>query len=236
MARAASGGGEPACRRPLVVVWSEGTAPKEIYPGGINGAVAAGLLVDLPGWEVVSCGQDDPDQGLPDHVLERTRVLVWWGHERHDSVDDGLVSRIVRRVREDGMGFIALHSSHFAKANRQLMGTPCSWRAYLHDSVTLTVTVADPMHPIAAGVHDFVIDHHERYSAPYAVPEPGAVVFEGVASLKDGGRDASQQGLCWTVGKGRLFYFQPGHETSPVFTDENVRRVVANAVRWAAAR
>lgn len=132
------------------------------------------------------------------------------------------------------MGFIALHSSHFAKPNKALMGTACTWGAYVGDSTTLKVTVKEPTHPIAAGVKDFEVAHSERYSEPYAVPEPQAVVFEGVHTLRDGGKDPSRVGMCWQIGKGKFFYFQAGHETNPIFLDENVRKIMANAVKWAA--
>jgi trehalose utilization protein len=218
-----------------VVVWSEGTAPKNIYPNDINGAVAEGLK-DLKGWEVVKANLSDPDQGLPDTLLKRADVLIWWGHKKHDEVKDELVDKIVKRVKEDGMGFIALHSSHFAKPNKKLMGTACSWKAYLLDSTTLKVTVKSPDHPIAKGIKEFTIDHSERYSDPYAVPTPKAVVFEGTASLKNGGTDTSQLGLTWEVGKGKVFYFQAGHETNPVFFDPNVRKIIINVVQWAAPK
>jgi len=226
------GQGKARARR-CVVVWSEGTAPKEIYPNDINGAVAEGLK-DLRGWEVVKANLSDPEQGLPEALLARADVLIWWGHKKHDQVKDELVDKIVKRVKEDGMGFIALHSSHFAKPNKKLMGTPCTWKAYVTDSTTLKVTVKSPDHPIAKDVKDFTIEHGERYSDPYAVPTPKAVVFEGVASLKDGKTDPSQQGLTWEIGKGKVFYFQAGHETNPVFFDVNVRKIMANAVQWAA--
>ncbi|MEN6578936.1 MAG: ThuA domain-containing protein [Phycisphaerales bacterium] len=227
-----AGGGKA---KKCVVVWSEGTAPKAVYPNDINGAIAEGLK-DLKGWEVVTANLSDPDQGLPDELLNRADVLIWWGHQRHDQVKDQLVDKIARRVKEDGMGFISLHSSHFAKPNKKLMGTACSWGAYLGDSTTLQVTVKDSKHPIAKGVKTFTIVHNERYSDPYAVPTPQSVVFEGVASLKDGGIDPSQQGFTWQVGKGKFFYFQPGHETNPVFFDENVKKIMINAVKWAAPK
>jgi trehalose utilization protein len=216
-----------------VVVWSEGTAPKKVYPNDINTAIAEGLK-ELQGWEVVVANLSDPDQGLPDKVLNRADVLIWWGHQKHDQVKNELVDKIVKRVKEDGMGFISLHSSHFAKPNKKLMGTACSWGAYVGDSITLKVTVKSPEHPIAKDVKEFTLEHSERYSDPYAVPKPQAVVFEGVATLKDGKTDPSQQGLAWEVGKGKMFYFQPGHETNPVFFDPNIRRIIANAVQWAA--
>ena len=111
-----------------VVVWSEGTAGTDVYPKDINGAIAEGLG-SLEGWEVVVAGIKDPEQGLPDKLLNRADVLIWWGHKRHGIVRDKLVEKIVKRVKEDGMGFISLHSAHYAKPNRALMGTECSWGA-----------------------------------------------------------------------------------------------------------
>jgi trehalose utilization protein len=219
----------------VVVVWSEGTAPKNVYPNDINGAIADGLK-SLKNWEIVKANLSDPDQGISDALLKRADVLIWWGHQKHDQVKDELVDKIVKRVKEDGMGFISLHSSHFAKVNKKLMGTPCTWGAYVGDSTTLKVTVKDSKHPIAKGVKDFTITHNERYSDPYAVPKPQSVVFDGVATLKDGKTDPSQIGLTWEVGKGKMFYFQVGHETNPVFMDENVKKIMANAVKWAAPK
>jgi trehalose utilization protein len=226
---------EKALAKRCVVVWSEGTAPKNVYPNDICGAIAEGLK-ELKGWEVIEANLSDPNQGLPDDLLKRTDVLIWWGHRRHEQVKDELVEKIVRRVKEDGMGYIALHSSHFAKPNKMLMGSPCSWGAYLGDSNTLTITVKDPNHPIAKGIGGFTITHNERYSDPYAVPQPKAVVFEGTYTLNNGGTDTSQQGLTWEVGKGKVFYFQLGHETNPVFFDPNVRKIMSNAVEWAASK
>jgi len=114
-------------------------------------------------------------------------------------------------------------------------GRVAAWGAYVGDSVELTVIVTDGAHPIACGVPErFTISHHERYSDPYAVPPAEATVFEGDAKLEDGETDHSQQGFCWTIGKGKMFYLQAGHETDPVFYDSNVRTIVANAVTWAA--
>ncbi len=218
-----------------VVVWSEGTAPKNVYPNDICGAIAEGLK-ELKDWEVVEARLSDPNQGLPDELLNRADVLIWWGHRKHNQVPDALVNKIVNRVKDSGMGFISLHSSHFARPNIKLMGSPCSWGAYLSDSNTLSITVKDPNHPIAKEVKEFTIVHNERYSEPYAVPEPTAVVFEGTYTLDKGGTDTSRQGLTWQIGKGKVFYFQPGHETNPVFYDPNVRRIMLNAVEWAASK
>ena len=219
--------------RRRVVVWSEATAPKNVYPNDINTAVAEGLK-PLDGWEVVTAGIDDPNQGVSEESLAKTDVLIWWGHKRHGQVKDELVARIVRRVKEGEMGFIALHSSHYSKALKKLLGTNCGFSAYVTDGSGLKVTVKDKSHPIAQGIKDFGLDHTERYTEPFQVPQPEAVVFDGLYLRPDGTQEASRQGLTWSVGKGRVFYFQPGHETYPHFFDENVRHILRNAVVWAA--
>jgi len=238
----------PDC--PCIVCWSEDTAPKNVYPSDINTAVAQGLQARCPEFEVVVAGLDQVEQGLPAELLARCSVLTWWGHKRHGEVEDALAAQIVARVRDEGMGFVSLHSAHFAKPNISLMsqlptdpelftkvrpeGRVAAWGNYLGDSVELTLNVSAANHPIAAGVPaQFTIAHHERYCDPYAVPSAEAVVFEGDALLADGSVDRSQQGFCWTIGKGRMFYLQAGHETDPVFFDDNVRTIIANAVRWA---
>jgi trehalose utilization protein len=218
-----------------VVVWSEGTAPKDVYPKDINGAIAEGLKT-LRGWDVVTASINDPDQGVSEESLKQTNVLIWWGHKRHDEVKDDLVERIVKRVKEDGMGFIAVHSSHFAKPYRRLMGTECSWKDYQADGSSVKVIVKDSNHPIARRVQDFELAQTERYTEPFKVPEPEAVVFDGLYKLPDGSTESSRQGLVWTIGKGRVFYFQPGHETYPHMLDKNVQQIMRNAVRWAAPR
>ena len=220
--------------KPCVVVWSEGTAPKNVYPDDINGAIAEGLKKDLPTWDVVKANLSDPDQGLPDDLLAKCDVLIWWGHKKHGNVKNELVDKIEKRVKEEGMGFIALHSSHFAKPNKKLMGTACSWGAYLGDSETCKCVVKDPKHPICAGLpKEFSFPHGERYSEPYAVPETAVTVIDGLHTVRGGKPDdKARMGLCFEVGKGKFYYFHPGHETNPVFMDENVRRMMANAVNW----
>jgi trehalose utilization protein len=220
-----------------VVVWSEGSAPKNVYPHDINAAVAEGLKASLrSNWEVVTASLNDPDQGFSGDSLAKTDVLIWWGHVRHGDVKDTLVDQIVHRVKDEGMGFIGLHSSHFSKALKKLLGTNCGFAAYVADGSGLDVTVKAKDHPIARGISDFSLEHTERYTEPFEIPEPEAVVFDGVYKRPDGSKESSRQGLVWTVGKGKVFYFQPGHETYPHFFDKNVRKVLRNAVRWAAPK
>jgi len=95
--------------------------------------------------------------------------------------------------------------------------------------------VAD--HPITKGVaKEFTIANEERYSDPYAVPPAAATPLGGTHIHQDGVKEESTQGYCWTVGKGRYFYFQAGHETNPIFFQPEVRKIMANAVNWAAKK
>ena len=218
-----------------VVVWSEGTAPDDkVYPQDINTAVAIGLRELLPDWTVETANLQSPEQGCSETSLKNCDVLIWWGHKKHGDVKDAYVDRVVRRVKEEGMGMISLHSSHFAKVNKRLMGTACSWGAYENDGCTFKVHVANPAHPIAQGVKDFTLPKIERYSEPYAVPTPEAVPLDGVYVYPDGHEEKARMGLCWTVGKGRMFYLAAGHETCRDFYMDEIKRVMANAVLWTA--
>jgi len=207
-------------------------SPKDVYPKDINNAIADSLK-SLDGWEVIAASIDEPHQGLPDDLLKRTDVLIWWGHKRHDEVKNELVDKIYKRVTEEGMGFISLHSSHFAKPYKKLMGTACTWREYKADGTSVKIIVKDPNHPIAKGVKDFELPKIERYGEPFAVPEPEAVVLDGIYTKPDGKTEPGRMGMCWTVGKGKVFYFTPGHETYDDFFRKEVIQIMKNAVQWA---
>ncbi len=223
-----------------VVVWSEGTASKDegskqVYPDDINSAVAEGLKA-LAGWEIITASLDDPDQGVSEERLQATDVLIWWGHKRHGDVKRELVDRIDKRVREQGMGFIALHSSHFAAPFKKLMGTTCSWGEYVADGTSVQIIVKEPNHPICKGVKDFTLPKIERYGEPFKVPTPEAVPLDGIYTKPNGVTQPGRMGLCWTVGKGRVFYFTPGHETYNDFYRPEVRLILRNAVEWVAPK
>lgn len=223
-----------------VVVWSEGTAnvdqgSKEVYPQDINTAIAEGLKpLEAEGWEIVKASLKDPSQGVSDELLARTSVLVWWGHKKHGEVKDDLVTKIDARVRSGKMGFIATHSSHFAKPYKKLMGTACSWGEYVADGTSVEIIVKEPNHPICKGVTSFSLPKIERYGEPFAVPTPEAVPLDGIYTRPDGKKQPGRMGLCWTVGQGRVFYFTPGHETYNDYFRPEVRRIFINAVKWAA--
>jgi trehalose utilization protein len=219
---------------PRVTVWNEyrheKTHPKieAIYPDGIHGAIAAGLR-EHGLTNVRTATLDEPEQGLSEAVLAETDVMTWWGHTAHKDVSDVSVERVCRRVLE-GMGLIVLHSGHDSRIFKRLMGSGCQlkWReAGEHERVW----VVQPGHPIADGVGlYFELEHEEMYGEFFDVPAPEALVF---ISWFPGG-EVFRSGLCYTRGLGKIFYFRPGHETYPTYFDPNVRRVIANAARWAA--
>ena len=226
---------QAATRR--VVVWSEGTAQEDkVYPNDINRAIADGLRKKLSGWTIETATLSDPEQGCSVESLAKCDVLIWWGHKKHDQVKDEHVQRIVNRVKESGMGFIAIHSSHFAKPNKRLMGTRCSWAAYENDGCTCKVIIKNPDHPIVKGVTEFTLPAIERYSEPYRVPTPESVPLEGIYVYPNGKEEPTRLGLCWTIGKGRMFYFAPGHETYRDFYLDPVQQIMANAVEWASPK
>jgi len=172
---------------------------------------------------------DEAEQGLPETVLTTTDVLIWWGHLAHDEVSDALVERVHQRVL-DGMGLIVLHSGHYSKIFRRLMGTNCSlqWRE-ADDRERLWVTA--PGHPIVEGIGAYIdIEREEMYGEYFDIPQPETLVF---VSWFTGG-EVFRSGCCYTRGQGRIFYFRPGHESFPTYHHPEVQRVIANAVRWAA--
>jgi trehalose utilization protein len=216
-----------------VTVWNEYRQERSdpvvgvTYPAGIHGAISDGLRE--AGFDVAVATLDDPDQGLSDETLAATDVLTWWGHQAHAEVTDATVDRVQRRVL-DGMGLIVLHSGHHSKIFRRLMGTTCDlkWR---ESGERERLWVIDPSHPIAEGLGEsFVLDEEEMYGEHFDIPAPDRVVL---VSWFQGG-EVFRSGCCFERGNGRIFYFRPGHETHPTYFQPMVRRVIANAARWAA--
>jgi trehalose utilization protein len=218
-----------------VTVWGENVHEAEeqvraLYPEGMHATIAAGLG-ELLGERVQTrtATLQEPEHGLAQDVLDATDVLTWWGHAAHDRVDDAVADRVHRAVL-GGMGLLVLHSGHYAKPFRLLLGTSCSLRWRNAGERELVWTVA-PSHPIAAGVpHPIVIDAHEMYGEPFDIPAPDELVF--VSSFAGG--EVFRGGACFTRGSGRIFYFSPGDQEYPIYHHPDVRRVLANAVRWAA--
>ena len=224
--------GEAKSKNPIrVLLWSEQTEPREIYPQGISGALSDHFKT-INGVETTMATITDPETGVSDATLDQTDVVIWFGHRKHREVPDAAVARIVKHVREKGMGFIALHSSHFSKPLKSLLSATGAWSSYINFGQPEQIWVVLPKHPIAKGLADFTIPKTEIYTEPFEVPEPEAVILEG--TWASGHR--SRECLVWSLGKGRLVYIRAGHEEYPIFFMPEMRKLVTNSTLWAAGR
>ena len=214
-----------------VTVWNEfrherqHPAIAEVYPQGIHSAIAEALQSEC---DVHTATLDEPEHGLTEEVLAKTDVLTWWGHMAHDQVDDAVVDRVYRRVL-DGMGLIVLHSGHFSKIFKRLMGTTCNlkWR---EDGLNERIWVVNPWHPIAKGLPLWIdLPHEESYGEFFYIPQPDELVF---VSWFAGG-EVFRSGAGFYRGRGKIFYFRPGHESFPTYYNPEVRKILLNAVDWA---
>lgn len=218
-----------------VTVWNEyqhekhDEAVAKIYPKGIHSAIAEFLGAN-DDFAVRTATLDQPENGLTAEILDNTDVLLWWGHMAHHLVADEVALRVKNRVL-DGMGFIALHSAHASKPFQLLMGTHTDRLRWRENNELQRYWVVAPGHPIAAGLGThFEIPHDESYGEYFDIPKPDEQVF---ISWVQGG-EVFRSGCCWRRGAGRIFYFQGGHETFPVYYQPEVQRVITNAIRWAA--
>ncbi len=216
-----------------VTVWGENVhehqheAVRAIYPAGMHACIADGLR-ESEEFEVHTATLQDSEHGLTKEILEATDVLTWWGHAAHGQVLDEIVDRVQMRVLQ-GMGLIVLHSGHFAKIFKRMLGTSCSltWREAGEKE---RLWVCNPGHPIAQGLgRYFEIPNVEMYGEPFGIPAPDEQIF---ISWFQGG-EVFRSGCTWFRGNGRIFYFRPGHETYPIYHHEKVKLVLKNAVRWA---
>ena len=216
-----------------VTVWNEyrheqnDEEIRKIYPDGIHGQIAK-FLSEEDDFEVRTATLDEPECGLTQDVIDNTDVLLWWGHQAHNDVPDEIAQRVQEAVLK-GMGFIVLHSGHHSKPFKRLMGTSCNlcWR---ENGDLERVWVVDPGHPITQGLGKyFEIEHEEMYGEPFGVPEPQKVILMG---WYEGG-EVFRSGCCYIRENGKIFYFQPGHESFPVYYNKDVQKVIKNAIRWA---
>lgn len=217
-----------------VLVWGENRHERkdpqvaEIYPDGMHETVAAGIAEFLgDAASVTTTTLDEPEHGLTEEVLARTDVLVWWGHDAHGDVDDAIVDRVHREVLS-GMGLVVLHSGHFSKIFKKLMGTTCSLR-WRNDHDRELIWTVNPTHPIAQGVpHPMVLDEHEMYGEYFDIPAPDELIF--VSSFSGG--EVFRSGCTFRRGHGKVFYFSPGDQEYPIYHHEHIRKVIANGVAW----
>jgi trehalose utilization protein len=237
-----------------VLVWDENPSHRsmEIYPDSLRAAIAEGLNAsDTKGeLEVTTACLDDVNQGVTQAILDKTDVLIWWGHARHGEVNDEIATMVKNQVHTKGMGFICLHSGHYSKTFKAVLGcTGHLFGGWRESDDVETIQVCAPWHPICDGVDSFVIEAEEMYGSPFDTPPPLTNIFQSHFSI---GNESFPSGMTWTVGEGidpeftsgpgngvnqgygigRVFYFRPGHETYPTYFNEDVRKVVYNGVRW----
>lgn len=216
-----------------VTVWNEfrheqlSEAIRKVYPDGIHGAIASFLTE--AGMDVTCATLDMPEHGLTEEVLNRTDVLFWWGHMVHAEVSDEIVDRVFRRVM-DGMGLIVLHSGHASKIFSKLMGTETGKLRWRESNDREILYCVDPSHDICQGLPDqIIIPHEETYGEYFHIPQPDEQIF---ISWYSGG-EVFRSGCTWRRGKGKIFYFKPGHEAYPIYYIPEVQKILTNAVYWA---
>ena len=203
---------------------------KALYPNGIHNAIGD-FLKKEEDISVHTATLDEPENGLTEEVLNNTDVLIWWGHLAHNEVLDEVVDRVFNHVLH-GMGFIPLHSAHKSKIFMKLMGSTCNLRSREDDRENARIWKIAPLHPIAKGVGTGIeLEHEEMYGEPFDIPEPETVIF--ISWFKGG--EVFRSGCTYHRGGGKIFYFQPGHETFPSFYNKEIQRIIKNAVRWAVA-
>ena len=217
-----------------VTVWNEYLHEKQfeevaaIYRRGFT--AASREFLEKAGMETKAATLEEPEHGLTQEVLEDTDVLIWWGHMAHERVADEIVERVHKRVL-DGMGLIVLHSGHASKIFQKVCGTNSGMLKWREDGEKEILWVVDPSHPIAAGLDEkIIIPHEEMYGEHFNIPQPDEQVF---ISWFEGG-EVFRSGCCWHRGKGKVFYFRPGHEVFPIYHQAEIQQVITNAVKWAA--
>ncbi|MGW7966302.1 ThuA domain-containing protein [Staphylococcus xylosus] len=213
-----------------ITIWNEFRHEQEnedvqaVYPNGIHHVIASFLTDDHT---VTTATLDEPQHGLTDDVIAQTDVLIWWGHKVHEEVDEEVVEKVKQKVLE-GMGLIVLHSGHFSKIFKSLMGTSCDLKWREADEKE-RLWIVDPTHPIAEGIDSyFELEKEEMYGEHFDIPSPDETVF---ISWFEGG-EVFRSGATFKRGNGKIFYFRPGHESYPTYYNLNVQKVIKNAVKW----
>ena len=224
--------GKVVMKKINVTIWNEFRHEKEndvvkaLYPDGLHAQIAK--MIGCDDFNITLAALDDPQHGLSDEVLNSTDVLIWWAHMAHWEVSDEIAEKVKQRVYM-GMGLICLHSAHYSKVFQKVVGTTGNllWGAEVKE----VVWNINPTHPIAKDIPShFVLDADEIYAEPFQLPEPDEIVFLGWYETGY----LFRSGCCWRRGYGKVFYFQPGHETCPIYYNETVTKVISNAIRWAA--
>lgn len=158
---------------------------------------------------------------------QQHRRTFWWGHVKHGDVPDELVEKIHKRVLH-GMGLVVLHSGHFSKIFKKLMGTAVTSNG---DSETTQRRYgrSTPLIPSQeAFLQCFELPIEEMYGEHFDIPAPDELVFVSWFS----GGEVFRSGCTFRRGNGKIFYFRPGHETVPSFKNEYVRKILINGALW----
>ena len=201
-------------------------AIKEVHPNGIHNTLK-GIFEEDEEFVVRTVTMDMPECGLTKEVLDDTDVLVWWAHVAHNKVPDEIALRVKRYVNA-GMGFIGLHSAHPSKPMQYILGA--TGRLQWREGDRARVWCVNPTHPIAKGIpQSFELPEEEMYGEYFDIPKPDDLVF---ISWFAGG-EVFRSGCTWTRGLGKIFYFQPGHETQRSYHVPEVRQIIRNAAHWA---
>ncbi len=217
-----------------VTIWNEfrherqEDAVRALYPNGIHNFIRDHVLADCEDMVVTTASLDDPEQGLPDELLNNTDVLLWWGHCYHHEVSDVLADKIRDRVYA-GMGFLPMHSAHLSKPFTRIVGMTgnINWG---RDQTAVLWNVA-PQHPITEGIPaNFTLDTEELYSEPFYIAPPDDLLF--ITWYEDG--NVFRGGLTYTRGNGKIFYFHPGHESCKAYYNPYVQQILKNGIRWCA--
>lgn len=215
-----------------VTVWNEYKHEREyenirkVYPDGIHGCIAA--FLGKEGFDVRTAVFDMPEHGLTEEALEQTDVLIIWSHALQDEFSDEVAERVRRHVLS-GMGLIALHSAHYSKIMKLLLGTSMilKWKHGEREKLWCTA----PLHPIAKDIPEMIeLPEEEMYGEFFDIPKPDDVIFTGWFS----GGGVFRSGCTFTRGYGKIFYFQPGHEEYPIYHIPEIRKIIINAVHFCA--
>ena len=216
-----------------VTVWNdykherELEAIREVYPEGIHHCIAEflGKQNDL---QIRTATFDMPEHGLTDEVLRDTDVLIIWSHALQDEFSDEVAERVQQHVLA-GMGLIALHSAHFSKIMKKLLGTSMTLKWKHGEQEKLWCLM--PTHPIASGIPEMIeLPEEEMYGEYFDIPKPDDVIFAGWFS----GGQVFRSGCTFTRGMGKIFYFQPGHEEYPIYYIPEIQQIIINAVHFCA--
>ena len=200
-----------------------------VYPHGMHQAVADALAGEPDVGKIVLATLDDHTTVLTKECLDDTDVLYWWGHMKHGEVDDGVVDYVCKRVNE-GMGLVVLHSGHGSKIFHKLLGTNTGSLRWRESEDKCLVWVVSQGHPLVEGLPPcFEVPCDETYGEQFSIPEPDELIF---ISWFEGG-EVFRSGCTFKRGAGKIFYYQNGHETYPIYYQDEVKTILRNAMRWA---